>query len=442
MPTFIGTDRNERISPTRLSAFVEEDPQFSFPSDLPDLVRSFGGIDRIETIGGDDTIFAGDGNDRVEAGLGDDYVNGGDGDDRLDASDGDDYIVGGAGNDVIFPGAGNDFANAGAGNDTFLFFSEPTLAGADTLLGGSGDDRFTLDVIHDGSIMRGGQDNDIFIISDISQDVTLEGGAGRDLLSIRDRSFEATENAPRFLAIDMDEQTIAGAAFDFSGFEIIEVDFGVVGLFGTSRADHVIIENGGTFDLRGGNDIFDGNTNGIQPINVRGGAGNDLILMDGNTDNEAYGGTGADTIEGSGRIFGGGGDDSLKGSVLLKGNGGDDTLEAFGGDTTLDGGTGDNLLIGSATTSDIFEFRTFGTGTHATTIRNFDGASDEINFTIVRALDGTFIGTGNKADSNNDGVITSADNGWSLSGSDLTFTGLNATLTLEGITQLALDDIA
>ena len=68
-----------------------------------------------------ETINARGGNDIVYAGGGADTVDGGGGHDRLYGEDGDDILLGGAGNDSLDGGAGNDVLNGGIGIDWALF---------------------------------------------------------------------------------------------------------------------------------------------------------------------------------------------------------------------------------------------------------------------------------------------------------------------------------
>ena len=117
-----------------------------------------------------ETINARGGNDIVYAGGGADTVDGGDGHDRLYGEDGDDILLGGAGNDSLDGGIGIDWAlfsggaavvvdlrsgtAIGEGSDT-LQSIENVLgssfndvirgsAGANTMDGGDGADRFVL----------------------------------------------------------------------------------------------------------------------------------------------------------------------------------------------------------------------------------------------------------------------------------------------------------
>lgn len=149
--------------------------------------------DRINGLGGNDTIWAKAGNDTVEGGAGNDFIHGGDDDDVITDSEGDDliwgdagndWINGGAGLDQIFGGAGNDtlyggtaadVIEGGAGNDLIYGDNGPSssvgdLSGADVLAGGDGDD----------TIYGGGGDD---IIDGGNGDDVIHGGPGNDIMS-------------------------------------------------------------------------------------------------------------------------------------------------------------------------------------------------------------------------------------------------------------------
>lgn len=125
-------------------------------------------------------IRIGNVNETINArGSGADTVDGGDGHDRLYGEDGDDILLGGAGNDSLDGGAGNDALNGGIGIDWALFSGGAAVvvdltsgtatgegsdtlqsienvlgssfndvirgsAGANTMYGGDGADRFVL----------------------------------------------------------------------------------------------------------------------------------------------------------------------------------------------------------------------------------------------------------------------------------------------------------
>lgn len=177
--------------------------------------------DRINGLGGNDTIWAKAGNDTINGGAGNDFIHGGAGDDVITDSEGDDLIWGDEGGDWINAGAGLDQVFGGDGNDTIYGgsqgdvidggkgddliygdngpvssasdFSGPDVLsggdGNDTIYGGGGDDVIDGgdgdDVIHGGTglnIMTGGLGNDRFIMDASSTGVgnAMDGGLGYD----------------------------------------------------------------------------------------------------------------------------------------------------------------------------------------------------------------------------------------------------------------------
>ncbi|HEX8256037.1 MAG TPA: hypothetical protein VF589_00270, partial [Allosphingosinicella sp.] len=63
MATFTGTDANEVIRPTLISATVAADPPGSLPSDADDRINAGGGNDLVEAGGGSNIVDLGAGND-------------------------------------------------------------------------------------------------------------------------------------------------------------------------------------------------------------------------------------------------------------------------------------------------------------------------------------------------------------------------------------------
>lgn len=91
--------------------------------------------DRINSLGGNDTVWGDGGNDTIEGGLGNDFLHGGSGDDVITDEQGDDHLWGNDGNDNLNGGSGIDALFGGFGNDTLR-----GGLGADAIDGGIGDD--------------------------------------------------------------------------------------------------------------------------------------------------------------------------------------------------------------------------------------------------------------------------------------------------------------
>jgi Ca2+-binding RTX toxin-like protein len=207
---------------------------------------------------------------RFLGGEGDDVMRGGGGADRFDEylsdeNGGADTVYGGAGGDVIEAATAGDHYEGGAGDD-ILTVAEclPTCpAGLRELLGGAGDDKFTLD--QGDELVDGGDGVDLI---DENFYPGSEGGVLTVDLAIagpQDTGIGGTDD------ISDVEKVVGGAWFDnhLSGNDVANVLVGYGG-------DDVI--NG-----RGGNDTLDGNS------------GNDA-LDGGEGDDSCAGGSGSDTF--------------------------------------------------------------------------------------------------------------------------------------------------
>ena len=110
--------------------------------------------DKIEGLGGKDTIFSGSGDDIIDGGSDLDRIYGQSSDDTLDGGSGDDRLFGGYDNDYLLGGDGEDRLYGDIGDDTLDGGSEDDRlfgsTGNDSLLGGDGRDR-----------LYGGSGNDI-----------------------------------------------------------------------------------------------------------------------------------------------------------------------------------------------------------------------------------------------------------------------------------------
>ena len=149
--------------------------------------ETLGGTDlaeRINALGGNDTVWGDGGHDTIEGGSGSDFLHGGDGNDLVTDAQGDDMLWGDAGNDTLDGGAGIDLLFGGRGDDVVR-----GGLGADALDGGLGDDVLygdsgaltpqdfagvtiqVMDATGGADVMDGGDGDD-----------TLYGGGGDDVM--------------------------------------------------------------------------------------------------------------------------------------------------------------------------------------------------------------------------------------------------------------------
>ncbi len=167
-----------------------------------DLLLGGADNDTVNGFHGDDTLDGGEGNDRLVGGLGNDLLLGG---------AGDDVLIGNAGDDTLDPGAGTDRADGGAGNDLYrvaatdltsadLISDESGAADAliirdvfDTLAGAFAGFSFSGPVagrVQGIERFEFGSGNDVFLPGNMTGDsaganvVTVSGGAGNDLLNV------------------------------------------------------------------------------------------------------------------------------------------------------------------------------------------------------------------------------------------------------------------
>ena len=181
----------EQVSSVRVTGSDGDDTVFIDPAlDLPtvirtgagdDKVRGGGGMDFVDLGAGDDYVTGhrgadrfdgGAGNDTLHGNVGDDTLDGGAGDDRLWGQDGDDTIYGGEGFDLIVGQDGDDEIHGGEGEDRLSGSS-----GQDTVYGGAGDDVIEGDSGSDEIV--GGDGTDTIRAGNGKNKVTSAGANGR-----------------------------------------------------------------------------------------------------------------------------------------------------------------------------------------------------------------------------------------------------------------------
>jgi len=335
------------------------------------------------------------GNDFIEAGGDNDTLLGGDGADTLDGGAGNDSLVGGPGNDVYFVDSSDDvideLSNGGSGTDTVHAAMSFTLSsglenltltgtssidgtgsigpnlivgnaaanrldglgGADTLVGGLGNDTYIIDNIKDLIRESADQGADDEVQSAVTY--TLPANVERITL-MGTSSIHATGNASAnmMLGNQGNNSLIGGAGDDTliggSGADTLDGGTGSDSLVGGSgndvyvvdRATDVVVELAGE-----GTDLLIASISYelqsyIENLTLTGSA----ALATGNAEaNELRGSAAANTISGGGgndSIWGGSGNDSLIGGD------GDDLIRGDEGADTLYGGLGRDSLIGGA----------------------------------------------------------------------------------------------
>ncbi len=103
------------------------------------------GNDKITGTGLGDVINGIAGKDQIVGNGGDDDLDGGVGNDRLFGGAGSDDLFGGSGNDVLYAAQGTDGLSGGAGADRFVFNTNATSAGTDSISDFSRVDTLVLD---------------------------------------------------------------------------------------------------------------------------------------------------------------------------------------------------------------------------------------------------------------------------------------------------------
>ncbi|HAB11838.1 MAG TPA: hypothetical protein DCE47_09125, partial [Planctomycetaceae bacterium] len=295
--------------------------------------------DLINGQGGDDTIGGGDGDDILFGGSGNDVLSGDDGADQLSGQVGNDDLSGNAGVDSLFGGDGSDEINwiSGDGNDVVQggdgadVLDVDYTAGADTIainsVPASGTDFLRVQV-GDGT-----DQVDVAGVEDL--DVDLAGGA--DDITINDLS--STEMS--LIQVDLGAADGAADAAHLTGadgqnyslsasLDAVTGEVHVDGLASDVQLDSA--EAGDTLELTGG-DRADSLTassdlSGVITVELRGAGGDDVLT--GGDDLE--GGAGDDVLQAayvSANVSGDDGEDTIvvgSGNITIDGGAGSDVV--------------------------------------------------------------------------------------------------------------------
>jgi Ca2+-binding RTX toxin-like protein len=207
-------------------------------------------------------ILGNDGDDIITGGSGADYIEGGDGNDMLDGGEGADVIDGGIGSDIV------SYQDYAAGVEVAFAESttSPTNSAGDTLVNIEG--------------VIGSQFDDTLDGSAATIDLTLFGYGGNDVIT-GGLGFDQIDGGggDDIIHAEADELVVGGEGDDTiynSGAGIIE---------GGQGMDTFFIDGNGV-EVRGGDgdDIFHLSGGGSDIQIASGGAGDDVIFMDGDPD--------------------------------------------------------------------------------------------------------------------------------------------------------------
>jgi len=291
-----------------------------------------GGTDfaeRINGLGGNETIWADGGNDSVEGGAGNDFLHGGDGNDLitdlggddliwgdggndvLKAGDGIDQVIGGVGNDTLYGGLGGDNVNGGEGDDVIYGGDGKVVNGVldatdggdglnggrgnDTIYGGGGND--VVDGGEGNDIIYGGIDNnlvqgligdDIFIVdaTQFGYQNAFSGGLGHDIVDYRASNGQTLAGVK--VGVNVDLGNVGAGIVIPAGRNVKDVFLSIEEVYGSAFNDTITTGNAIQVDALG-NPIL-GPGGAVVPVDstVHGEAGNDSLI----------GGLGNDTLDG------------------------------------------------------------------------------------------------------------------------------------------------
>ncbi len=397
------------------------------------------------SLDGDDTLNGGNGNDIIRGHGGADRLDGGDGADSLDGGTGNDTLVGGAGADTLSGGDGVDLADYSASQAAIsINLANGTATGGDA----------QGDMLTGIENLTGTKYDDSFTGNSVAN--VIDAGAGVDTLTYQNATAGVT---------------IAFAATDGSGIGNVQTNKAAGGYAGDANGDSYLnFENfvgsgltdyigGGSvamsFQLGGGDDVFDTNAALTVVDTVYGDAGSDTIWSGGGNDKlyggigndrlygEAdndllVGGEGADTIDGGAGIdtadysasgggvnvdllagTGSGGDaqgDTLSGIENLVGTIAGDTLTGNAAVNIIEAGTGDDIIEGGAGADKLY-------GGDGSDTAGYAGSATNVKVSLLTGL-------GNGGDAQSD-VLYSIEN---LTGSNFNdiLTGSAAVNILQG----------
>ncbi|PDS81510.1 M10 family metallopeptidase C-terminal domain-containing protein, partial [Rhizobium sp. L43] len=375
-------------------------------------------IENVRAGSGSDTIVGNEADNTLWGNAGNDTLTGDSGNDTLDGGTGIDKMSGGVGDDVYIVDNFNDtvIENANEGTDTVR-----TAVGGITLgtnvenLTYIGTDGFAGYGNAADNVITGGTRSD-WLDGKAGAD-TLIGGAGDDTYtvdSLGDVVVEATDGGVDRIFTDLAAYSLA----DIANVENLSLKSDVNSTGIGNSLDNMITSGRGNDTLSGGagNDTLDG---GQGTDSLTGGTGNDIYVvydagdtvienadegvdtvqtyltgytLGANIENLSYRGPWVFGFVGTGNnldnvITGGGATDTLSGGA------GDDTLDGWTGTDTLIGGTGNDTYIVDNAGDLVTEAANGGVDTVRTTLAGYTLGSDVENLTYSGTA--AFTGTGN-----------------------------------------------
>jgi trimeric autotransporter adhesin len=399
----------------------------------------------------------------------DNIITGNDGKNALNGGDGKDTINGGAGNDTLNGGAGDDSLIGGLGDDTYVVDSttdvivELTGGGSDTVQSsatyvlGSNIENLTLigtsAINGTGNalanvIMGNSADNELDGGGDGTTADTLVGGAGNDTYTVHSANDVITE------AADGGLDTVKSAvSLSLSAVEYVEnLTLTGTAISGTGNALANVITGNGA------DNILDGGGTGGTVDTLVGGAGNDTYIVHNSSDVVTeLSGEGSDTVQSSANYTLGlnlenltltgaatlGTGNELANTIVgndsgdrLNGMAGDDSLTGGIGSDTLDGGTGNDNMAGGLGNDTYMVDSAGDVVTESSNAAGTDTVQSSINYTLGSNLEnltligGATIGVGNDLAN----TIVGNDNGDRINGlaGDDSLTGGMGSDTLDG----------
>lgn len=205
------------------------------------------------------------------------YLVGTEGDDILVGDEGSDTLEGGAGNDWLIGRGGADVMDGGDGNDFLYsggFFGVATTGSL--MIGGDGND--SLQSGNSNDTMLGGAGDDAFTVENYATTRSLDGGAGSDLLA-----FSGAFPTGVVVDLNLTTQTIAsGVVLTMTSIENVNGTQSGDTLIGDANRN-VMYAQGGDDSLYGG-DGNDGLSGGDGDDYLVGGAGQDGLRGDAGAD--------------------------------------------------------------------------------------------------------------------------------------------------------------